>query len=114
MKVRELRKLLNSYSGRVEEERDDCDVMINVDKPSVGPTAMVTVKSAGFGFDWERGKFIIFSDDLIVPKSEKEDVWDRGFDFIYQLSQDRTPKGNPTGLAKRAQAILDYAKSRRK
>ena len=106
MKVSELKKSIeeNPWSN------GDAEVVIKLAEPSIGPVATSKITGAGFGFDWESGMFLLFSESSLVRLKEKEALWQMAHDFVYSLAQEKTPKGNPTTLAKRAQRILDKAK----
>jgi hypothetical protein len=106
MNTDELKEALN----RQHLSDDPNKVVINVSKPSIGPIATCEVSSASYGFDWERGLFILSPAQPLVPKSEKEELWDLAYDFIYSLSEEKTYKGNETSLAKRAKKIIDRSK----
>jgi hypothetical protein len=110
MKLRELKQVLTRHQ-RIQEE-EEIEVVIRIAKPSVGPIATEEVCSAYFGFDWDRGKFIISPETPLTPKTQKEDIFDRAYDFLYQLSEQKTHKGNPTELAKRAKEIFEYTKQK--
>lgn len=112
MKLRDLKKLLDD-PYHFERHADD-EVSIRLSDPSIGPVAMTGVRSAGFGFDWEKGHFILFPEKQIVTLKEKEALWQAATDMIYSLSKERTPKGNPTTLAKRAERIMEIAREYRK
>lgn len=107
MNTEDLKRVLNSPS---QVNEDPSQVVINVNKPSVGPTATCKVDSASYGFDWERGLFILNPTKPLVPKTEKEELWDLAYNFIYSLSKERTHKGNETTLAKRAKRIIEKSK----
>lgn len=88
MKVKDLKTMLN-HSDR----HDDDDLMIKTDSPSVGPVSMHPVKSTVFGFDWEKGKVILYPEGRLVEKSEKEDIWDMASDLLYFLATERGRTG---------------------
>lgn len=96
------------------ERHGEDEISIRLHEPSIGPVAMSPVKSAHFGFDWERGHFIFFPEQDLVRLKEKEALWQAAHDLIYSLSLEKTPKGNPTTLAKRAERIMEIARSYRK
>ena len=62
MKVSELKHIL-------QYAKDDDEVMISIKLPyvTVGARPMVAVKSAGSGFDWEHGKFILNPEENLTP-----------------------------------------------
>lgn len=107
MKVSELKRLLNHPN-----KLDDDEVVVVLSEPSFGPIASSQVVSGGYGFDWDNGKFLLRTKENIVILKEKEALWQAAHDFIYQLSQEKTYKGNPTFLAKRAQKIIDRSKNK--
>lgn len=49
--------------------KDDEEVVIGVSLPysTIGASPMVSVKSAGSGFDWERGRFIMNPVEEVTP-----------------------------------------------
>jgi hypothetical protein len=103
-----LRDLLNRAAGL---NRDPAEVVINIAKPSIGPTATCKVTSAYYGFDWENGLFILSPAQPLVPKTEKEELWDAASGFIFSLSEEKTYRGNPTSLALEAKRILETIKN---
>ena len=111
MKVSELRKILENSQG-IDREYLDEEVTVLIDEPSIGGRAMVSIESVSFGFDWEHGKCMLRPKVSLARLKKEEPLWQSAHDFIYTLAQQRTPKGNPTTFAKRAQAILDRAKLR--
>ncbi len=110
MKVSELKTLLENR-GKTRDH-DDIEVVVSISSPSIGPRASCSITSAGFGFDWEAGLFLITPKLPLVVKSEKEEVWDLAFDHIYTLSKQVSYKGNPTSEAKWAQEVMRRAKER--
>lgn len=59
MKVKELRERLNA----VPESQDDEEVVVIVKRPgSMGPTPSVRVRGASSGFDWNSGKFMLWTE----------------------------------------------------
>lgn len=107
MKVKELKNILEQHSCLNDP---DAEVVVRLSEPSIGPVAASDVKGAGFGFDWDKGRFLIYPKKPLATLKEKEALYQLSYDFIYMLSQEKTPKGNPTSYAKRAQAIRDAAK----
>jgi len=81
MKFKELRAIVNGPGWN-----DDDEVVIKVDKPSIGPLATVPVKSIGGGIDWDNGKAIIWPASTIVPKSQKETLYDDTQNFVFNCA----------------------------
>ena len=77
MKVHELKLALN-------ESNDDDEVTIAIKLPysTVGRSPMVNVKTAGSGFDWDRGNFILYSTETLTPN-------DRDFEKMMREMQDK-------------------------
>ena len=112
MKISELREILDqSKYGKAPCYKDE-EISIALADPSMGSRAMASIESAYFGFDWENGHLILIPKQPLTKKTYKEAMLDAAYDLIYSLSKQLTPKGNPTTLAKRAQSILDRAKSK--
>ena len=62
---------------RGDDEMGKMPVVIKVRRPSVGPGAAQECSSAQMGFDWDRGKFIIFP---------QMDIAKLSFNFLSKLS----------------------------
>ncbi|HMP32655.1 MAG TPA: hypothetical protein PKD85_23815 [Saprospiraceae bacterium] len=71
MKVKELKQVLNNT---YHSERHD-DIVIRLAEPSIGPIAMCGIKSVVFGFDWEKGKTILYPQIDLVKLKENESLW---------------------------------------
>jgi hypothetical protein len=68
MKVSELKRLL-SHSRYPDEE----DVMVVVSgQGAVGGTPKVPIKSAGYGIDWDSGKFMLYPDTPVKRTNADE------------------------------------------
>lgn len=107
MKVKELAELFNH--PRMERIMDD-DVVIELSEPSIGPIAMVEVKSAFQGFDWESGKFIIHPSEPVVRRTENQALWQAARDLLFMLSAEtRHYKGEErlTSLAKEVRLLFE-------
>ena len=59
MKLSELTAMLNRHAGRLD---DDPEIVVDIQLPfsTIGPSPSVPVKTVGFGFDWNKGKFFIY------------------------------------------------------
>jgi hypothetical protein len=114
MKVSELKKVLEHSRLSRNPDREDYDeeVVVVLKEPSIGWRATTKVTSAYYGFDWDKGKLLLVTEDPLVVLKEKEALWQMAQDFIYQLSEEKTYKGNPTTLATRAKQILARAKEK--
>ena len=71
MNLLELKKRIDAVLSTERIPADEIEVVIPNNKPAVGPTSATTVKSAGKGFDWNRGRFFIKPE---VDMVEMEDV----------------------------------------
>lgn len=112
MKVSDLKKFLTHNERNSCKSDDETEVVICTTDPSMGFSSAVTIESARYGFDWDSGRLLLKPTLPLVTLKEKEALWQAAHDFIYCLSKDKTPKGNPTSLAKCAQSILDRAKEK--
>ena len=112
MKLSELKNLIDIWDARRNKNNpgSDLDVVISLQVPSIGSSACSKVRSASFGFDWDAGKLMLHPETPLAPLTKNQAIFDDGFDFIYQISQYKTPKGNPTTLAKWAIDILKASK----
>lgn len=108
MKVEELVKAMMGHPGN-SRHRDDATVVIALSSPSMGPIAHTQVRHGHYGFDWERGMFVLTPTQDLVVKSDKEKVWDMAFDHIYMLAQRKSCKGNLTSKARWAREVLTRA-----
>lgn len=84
MKVSELRQIL---SGRPSDDHHaDDEVVVLLASPSIGPHACMPIRSAGYGFDWDNGKLLLWTDQPLVVKSDKQRLYDRTYDMLFMLS----------------------------
>lgn len=67
MKLSELKKIIDERL----EQGGDLEVVIPDNRPSVGPISTTKVFSAGSGFDWNSGYFIIYPEHKLTRKIEK-------------------------------------------
>jgi hypothetical protein len=77
------------------------EVVIRIDKHSIGPSATVPVRCVAHGFDWDNGKVIIHPETPLVPKSNKEKLFDEAYNFIFQCAL-----GRNIHVAKEAKRLL--------
>lgn len=68
MKLSELHRIVNLYHDE-EKQWNDPTVVIAIKLPysTVGGQPTEPVKSASIGFDWDAGKFIIYTDRDLIP-----------------------------------------------
>jgi len=78
-----------------------CELVIKVEKPSIGPLATVPVKSIGPGIDWDNGKVIIWPAAPLAPKAPKEMLYDMSYDFMF-----RCACGRNKSLAEEAKRLM--------
>ena len=71
MKVSELKRVLD-----FAQEEDELVIAVNLPYVTVGGQPVITVESASSGFDWNRGKFILFPKENVTPS-------DRDFEANY-------------------------------
>lgn len=63
---------LNELNDQIKEileknpNAGECNVVVESMNPSVGSTYTPEVKSAGLGFDWNDGKFILFPNEQMI------------------------------------------------
>lgn len=69
MKFSELKKLIDLHyqSGR----NDDSEVVVKIKLPytTVGGMPTVKIKSAQMGFDWDKGKFVLWPEEDLTPSN---------------------------------------------
>lgn len=88
MKVQELKEILNSTS-----RHDDDELAIKISSPSIGRQAVNHLRSVSFGFDWDKGTTILYPEDGLVIKSDKEKLWDAAYDLLYFLKEEKGRTG---------------------
>ena len=64
MKVSELREMLN----KAAPDHDDWNVVVVTKEPSIGPTSVVPIKTAGWGFDWNSRKLMLWPEKDLIRK----------------------------------------------
>lgn len=106
-----IKKLLDYLNGAVEwrDEVGDYDLMVAIAKPSVGQRAMDKVTDIQIGLDWEAQKVILRTEKNLVPKSQKENVWDMALDLIYWLAYEKGNGRSQTYESRQARRILETA-----
>lgn len=65
MKLRELKEIVDAC---VDQGKGELDVCIPDNKETWGGTSVISVKSAGAGFDWNANKFILRPEKLMIEK----------------------------------------------
>ena len=73
MKLSELHRIVNLlWNDEIPEHRDQ-DVMVAVTLPyqTIGAIPMEPVKSAHSGFDWENGKFILYTEQPLTYEQKE-------------------------------------------
>jgi len=65
MKLSMLIKLLQ-YEADNRVNRDDPEVRVMTNDPSIGPHAAVTVVGVQAGFDWDMGRILLTTDPAVV------------------------------------------------
>lgn len=87
MLVSDLRRILNSSHAEMYE---DNEVVVAVKRLSttIGPKPSAKVKHAGFGIDWEKGQFIITTEEGVQElgptfKADKERAYENSEALAY-------------------------------
>jgi hypothetical protein len=70
MTVKELKHIIDSQL-KAMPRFEDWEVVISTEEPSVGSSSSVPARSAGFGFDWDNGKFFVYPKEDLVKKDKK-------------------------------------------
>ena len=99
MKVSELRLALNESS-----DDDEVSILITLPYSTVGRRPMVSIKTAGFGFDWDSGNFILSPTEDLSPSN-------RDFEKMMREMQERNgwleyEKRNLKAEIKKLKALL--------
>lgn len=69
MTLEELSILIDNHkNGPMWRRNKDCEVVILLDMPSMGPRSTTKIVSGGIGVDWEKNMFIFKSAEPIVTK----------------------------------------------
>lgn len=81
MKLSEFQQLIDRHHD--SDRRDDPDVMIAIKLPwaTVGGTPVVPVKLVMHGFDWDRGKFMIFAEE---PLTKHDGDFEKKFKEVHE------------------------------
>lgn len=88
MKLTELRDICERYLSTAQNYRKDLDVCVVIKTSgSIGGTPVVAVKNCQVGFDWNSGKFMIYTEEPVMKvdqmtldtlRKEAEKIgWDR-------------------------------------
>ncbi len=67
--VKQLRDILNG----LDERHDDDRVGVVVQKNVMGGTPCVDVRNVGCGFDWNKGKFMIWCEKELIEINKNKD-----------------------------------------
>ena len=106
MDTKELYEKLKTYFERHPREKP-YEVVVLLDKPSVGARAHTEIKGAYCGMDWERNLFLISPKIPLVPKSTEEAIWEDAIELLLHLA---TKDGKRASLeTKNARAIFKRA-----
>lgn len=72
MKLREFAQIIDrlmAHPGNAES-----DVVILRSDPAVGPHANTAIKNVGAGFDWDKGKILIFPEQLLYLQNDVDQI----------------------------------------
>jgi len=84
MTLGELKEWLDEYL-RVQPRNSETTLVIDIARPSMGPTDSIPVDHISLGFDWNSGKAIIYAKERLVKKHENMDIYDMARDTMYSL-----------------------------
>lgn len=80
MTIRELKELIDrriemyekaNFPGQLDRMLDK-EVVVKTYDPSVGCTSANKVTKAGFGIDWDAGRFILYTENKLIKKKDDE------------------------------------------
>lgn len=70
MTVKELKHIIDSQI-KAMPHYEDWEVVIPISESSVGGSPAVKTTGAGFGFDWDSGRFFVYPKEGLVKKDKK-------------------------------------------
>jgi len=73
MKLKELRKILDSIALGDMDSHDDDEVVIELKEPSIGYMACAKINMVFCGFDWDSGRIILVPNIPLCRKQNKND-----------------------------------------
>lgn len=85
MKFKDLQRAVNTLNG-TSGRYDDDDVVIAIAKSGMGAHPCVNVKGVHSGFDWDHGKFMIFAEEPLVVKTDKEQMYDMAWELMLYIA----------------------------
>lgn len=112
MKLTDLKQIVDRYLSL--QPRDDSNVFVSIKLPysTVGGQPTVGVKSAQLGFDWDAGKFILYTEEDLTPADrdfakQMREMQDRAG---WADSENRRLKAEVKQLKKRIEELRDQKK----
>lgn len=87
MKLHEFRLLIDTIDNNTAH--DDYDVVVKISKPGtvIGAVPTSSVKSVYQGFDWDTGKIIITTEDILSNKFNYDKEINILEQFVYRLQE---------------------------
>lgn len=85
MKVSELKSIIDRQL-ELHPDRGDCEVVITLAMPSMGPVASTNVSSAYFGIDWDGNHLLLEPKDHLSIKTDNESIYDVARDLLGYLA----------------------------
>lgn len=103
MKLSELHRLVNLYHRPDHYENPEVVIKIKLPYSTVGGQPTVPVKSMHMGFDWDKGKFIIYPEEELTPSDRDfaEKMRKMQEDLGWTMSENRSLKAEIKQLRKR-------------
>jgi hypothetical protein len=70
MTLKELKRIIDAQIQAMPR-CEDSRVVVILSSPSIGRVANTPVRSAGLGFDWEHGLFLIRTEEPVIKKRKE-------------------------------------------
>lgn len=103
MKLSELKQYVDRYVSL--QPREDANVVVSIKLPysTIGVQPFVAVKSVQMGFDWDAGKFFIYTEEDLTPSDR---------DFAKQMREMQDRAGWADSENRRLKAEVNQLKKR--
>lgn len=85
MKVKELKELIDRQLA-MHPSRGECEVVVTLAMPSMGPVASTYISSAYFGIDWDGNHLLVNPKFPLSLKTDNESIFDMARDLLGYLA----------------------------